>query len=150
MHKKDTVILTGLVTIAINGEVVREIPNLVVTAGKTWLASRAGSASDAVMSHMAIGEGTTAVAVGDTTLETEIDRNALNVAGGTAAGTAITFECTWVADDPNVTAPAVTTITEAGIFNDGTAGDMLARVTFAAVSKGETDTMTISWIITVS
>jgi len=150
MNTAEYITLTGSLDISINGVSVRKINNLVVTAGKTWLASRAVGVASAVMSHMAIGEGTTAAAIGDTALETEIARNALNTAGGVASTNTITFEATWAADDPNVTAPATTTITEAGIFNDATTGTLLARTVFAAVNKAETDTMTISWTITLS
>ncbi len=146
----DSLKVTGAVKILINGEVVQELNNLVVTAGLEFIAARMGSASADVMSHMAIGSGTTAAAIADTTLETEITRNALNVAGGTVVTDTITYECTWAADDPDVTAPATTTITEAGIFNDATTGTLLAHVVFAAVNKGETDSMTISWAITIS
>lgn len=145
----DKVLCTGEVTILINGVVRQVIPNLVVTAGLGWLVSRANANTDAVMSHMAIGDSATAAAIGDTALGNEISRNALNVAGGTVASNVITFECTWAADDPNVTAPATTTITEAGILNAASGGTLLAHTVFTAVNKGETDSMTISWSITV-
>ena len=57
---KDGLKLTGKLTIAINGNPVREIPNLVVTDGKGYVASRMKDASTSVMSHMAIGTGSTA------------------------------------------------------------------------------------------
>ena len=41
-------------------------------------------------------------------------------------------------------------ITEAGIFNASTGGDMFARTKFAVVNKGAADSMTITWTITVS
>ena len=45
--------------IAENGTVkeTQEIPNLVVTTGKTFVASRMAGTSASVMSHMAIGTG---------------------------------------------------------------------------------------------
>lgn len=150
MNSKDNITLTGNLKIAINGKIIREVRNLVTTVGKTWMASRMQGVADGVMTHMAIGTGTTAAAVGDTTLETEAARVALNVSGGVASTNTITFEATYPADVPDVTAPATVAITEAGIFNDVTAGSMLAHTVFAAVNKGETDTMTISWVITVS
>jgi hypothetical protein len=52
--------LTGKLSIAINNEVVQEIPNLVVTAGKGYVASRMKDATATAMSHMAIGTGSTA------------------------------------------------------------------------------------------
>ena len=72
----DNIALTGALTIAINNEVVQETNNLVVTAGKKWVADRMNDAN-AVMSHMAVGTGTTEALVAQTTLVTENDRNAL-------------------------------------------------------------------------
>ena len=74
MDKTDTVALTGQLTISINGEIVKTVKNLVVTAGKNWVASRMNAASAGVMTHMAIGTGTTAAAVGQTALVTEVAR----------------------------------------------------------------------------
>lgn len=150
MNTLDQVTLTGALQVSINGTVVREVNNLVVTAGKEWVTSRMGDASAAVMSHMAIGIGTTAASVVDTTLESEVTRAALTTAGGVVTGNAIVFQCTYAADDPNVTAPATTPVTEAGIFNDGATGVMLARTVFPVVNKGESDTMTVSWTVTIS
>ena len=60
--------LTGKLSIAINDEVVQEVPNLVVTAGKGYVASRMKDASATAMSHMGIGSGSTAAAASDTAL----------------------------------------------------------------------------------
>ncbi len=143
---KDKVKLKGHLKIAINGKVVRDIDNLVVTAGKEWIASRMQGVVDAVMSHMTIGTGTTAAAVGDTTLQTGLFHQALTVAGGSVAGAVITFATTIGAGD------GTGAITEAGIFNNVTidTGDMLARTVFSVVNKGALDTMTISWSVTIS
>jgi hypothetical protein len=147
---KDTVTLKGKLTISLNGKIVRTVNNLVVTVGKEWIASRMQGVVDGVMTHMAIGEGVTAAVVADTALETEATRVALTVSGGAVVGRVITFLASIAADDPDITAPAVTSVTEAGIFNDPTTGDMLARTVFPVVSKGETDSMDISWAITIN
>lgn len=149
MLPKDKLSLTGALKISLNGEVVREVNNLVVDTGKDWVASRMAGVADAIMSHMAIGTGTTAATVTDTALETEVARNALN-ATAVATDNTITFEATWGPDDPDVTAPATTPVTEAGIFNAASVGTMLARTTFPVINKGEADTMTISWTVTIS
>lgn len=139
----DNFALTGALTIAINGEVVQETNNLVVDAGKEWVAQRMSNANT-VMTHMAVGTGTTAAAGGDTALVTELDRNALTTSGGTVSTNTITYACTWAAGD------ATGAITEAGIFDAATAGDMLARTVFPVVNKGAADALTITWTITVS
>lgn len=142
--------VTGKLQIRLNGEVVREVDNLVVSAGKEWIASRMQGVADGVVSHMAIGTGTTAAAAGDTALEIEVARVALNTSGGVVSTNTITFETTFPADTPNVTAPATAAITEAGVLNAGLGGTLIARTVFSVVNKGEADTMTITWTITIS
>ena len=142
----DNFALTGALTIAINDEVVQETENLVVTA---WVADRMANANT-VMTHMAVGTGSTAAAAGDTALGTVITggRNTLTVSGGTvgtgADANTIVYAATWAAGD------ATAAITEAGIFDAASGGDMLARTVFAVVNKGALDSMTITWTITVS
>ena len=137
----DDLKLTGALTIALNDEIVQETENLVVTAGKNWVADRMNDAN-AVMSHMAVGTGTTAAAAGQTTLVTENDRNALT--STTVTDNAVAYVATWAAGD------ATAAITEAGIFDAASSGDMLARTKFDVVNKGSADSMTITWTITVS
>ncbi len=150
MDKKDTVALTGQLTISINGEIVKTVKNLVVTAGKNWVASRMNAASAGVMTHMAIGTGTTAAAVGQTALVTEVARVALTTSGGSVSNNVLTYTATIPADTPDVTAPATAAITEAAVLNAASSGTMLCRTVFTAVNKGELDTMTISWDVTIS
>ena len=150
MDKKDTVALTGQLTISINGEIVKTVKNLVVTAGKNWVASRMNAASAGVMTHMAIGTGTTAAAVGQTALVTEVARVALTTSGGSVSNNVLTYTATIPADTPDVTAPATAAITEAAVLNAASSGTKLCRTVFTAVNKGELDTMTISWDVTIS
>jgi len=78
------VVVTGA-----DGKVKEEydFKNLVVTVGKNFVASRMVGTASNVMSHMAVGSGTTAAAAGDTTLGSELGRVAL------AASTATTNVC---------------------------------------------------------
>ena len=41
-------------------------------------------------------------------------------------------------------------LTEAGIFNASSSGTMLCRTEFSVVNKGASDSMTITWTVTVS
>jgi len=138
---KDDLKITGHVSIALNDEVVREVPNLVVTDGKKWVADRMNNANT-VMTHMAVGTGTTAAAAGDTTLDSESDRNALT--STTVTDNAVAYVATWAAGD------ATAALTEAAIFDAASAGDCLARTVFSVVNKGASDSLTITWTITVS
>jgi len=122
---------------------LREIDNLVVTAGKTVIANRlCASPTKNPMSHMAIGTGTTAPAVGDTALTTELARVALTSA--TPSTNTVQYVATFNAG------VGTGAITEAGLFNASPAGDMLAHTTFTAITKGGSDVMTVTWTVTIS
>lgn len=119
----------------------REIKNLVVATGKTFIAGRMVG-TPTVMSHMAVGSGSTAAATGDTTLSSSLGRVALTSA--TSSGAVVTYVATF---PPGTGTGAVV---EAGVFNDSTTGTMLCRTVFAVVNKGVDDAMSITWAITVS
>lgn len=121
----------------------RVVHNLVVTAGKNHIADQLSSApGGGAMSHMAIGTGSTAAAAGDTALGTEIDRNVLT--SRTDAANVVTYVGTWAAGDGTNA-----TLREAGIFNAGAAGTMLARVVYSNIDKQAGDTLTITWTVTI-
>jgi hypothetical protein len=134
--------MTGAVAIALNGEVVQEIPNLVVTAGKNFVASRMKDTTKAAMTHMAIGTNNTTAAVGQTALSAEVTRGALT--STTVSNNTIAYVETFAAGT------GTGAIVEAGVFNASSSGDMLCRTVFAVVNKGSADAMTITWTITVS
>jgi hypothetical protein len=134
--------MIGRLSIAVNDEVVQEIPNLVVTDGKEFVASRMKDATTTAMSHMAVGTGSTAAAAGDSALGSEADRNALT--STTVSGADITYVATFAAGE------GTGALTEAGLFNASSSGDMLCRTVFAVVNKGASDSMTITWTVTVS
>lgn len=136
--------LTGKLSIAINDEVVKEVDNLVVSDGKDFVASRMEGTTDAVMSHMAIGTGSTAAAAGDSALGSEVARVALT--STTVSSNTVTYVATFAAGTPSSAAA----ITEAGLFNASSAGTMLCRTVFDVVNKGTADSMTITWTVTVS
>lgn len=119
-----------------------KVPNLVVTVGKQYIASRMAGTAATVMSHMAIGTGTATPVVGDTTLGTEAGRVALS------SFTASTNTVTATATFPAGTGTGA--ITEAGILNAASAGTMLCRTTFPVVNKAAGDSIAITWVVTVS
>ena len=136
--------LTGHVTVALNGEVVQEIPNLVVTTGKNYVTSRMKDTTDAAMSHMAVGTGSTAAAAGDAALGSESAR--VSLTSSTVSNNTITYVATFGAGTPSSAAA----LTEAGIFNASSSGTMLCRTVFDVVNKGTSEAMTITWAITAS
>lgn len=138
----DDLTLKGHLSIAINGEVVQQVPNLVVTAGKNYVASRMKDATTSAMSHMAIGTGSTSPAAGNTALGSESHRSALT--STTVSSNVVSYVASFGAGD------GTGAITEAGLFNASSSGDMLCRTTFSVVNKGSQDSMTITWEVTVS
>ena len=144
---QDAIKMTGELRLTVTnpeGNVTQEVvvPNLVVTVGKNFIASRIKDATATAMSHMAIGSGTTAAAAGDTTLGTELGRVALTSTTVTANAVA------YVATFPAGTGTGA--ITEAGIFNAASSGTLLCRTTFPVVNKASGDSIAITWVITVS
>jgi hypothetical protein len=139
--------VTGDVTVVITGpdgieKDRREIKNLVVTTGKSFIASRMIDASQTTMSNMAVGSGSTAAAAADTALGSELGRVTLSSAS--ASGQTSTYAATF----PPGTGTGA--ITEAGLFNNSTGGTMLCRTVFSVVNKGASDAMSITWAVTVS
>ena len=124
----------------------REVKNLVVNTGLAFIISRMVGTSKDVMSHMALGSGSTATAAGQTDLVTLLgSREALD--STTISGTnneKVVYVSSFEAGD------ATGAVVEAGIFNASTAGDMLCRTVFSVVNKGANDTMTITWTITLT
>ena len=121
----------------------REITNLVVNTGLTFICSRMAGTSAGVMSHMAVGSGTTAAAAGQTDLVSILgSREALD--STSASSNTITFVSSFEAGE------GTGAITESGIFNASSGGTMLARVTFPAVNKQADDTMSITHTITLT
>lgn len=117
--------------------------NLVVSAGLNFICDRMEGTSEAVMSHMAVGSGTTAAAAGDTDLESILgSREALD--STTVSTNTITYVSSFEAGE------GTGAITEAGIFNASTAGTMLCRTVFSVINKAADDTLQITWTITLS
>ena len=143
--------LSGALSIVLtdkNGNVKdsREVKNLVVNAGLAYIISRMVGTAKSTMSHMALGAGTAAAAAGQTDLLSMLgSREALD--STTITGTnseKVQYVCTFEPGD------ATGAVTEAGIFNDASAGDMLCRTVFPVVNKAADDQMAVTWTITLS
>lgn len=140
---------TGLVKVVHTnaaGDLVQEfeVPNLVTTAGKGHIAAKiaATTNSPVSMTHMAIGTGTTAAAVGDTTLGTEGGR--VSLTNAVVSTNTITYTATFPA------ATGTGAVTEAGILNASSGGTLLCRTVFPVVNKAAGDSIAITWVVTVS
>ena len=120
----------------------RKIENLVVAVGKDVIAARLIGNTLAVMSHMAVGSSATTAATSQTALGTELGRVTLD-STARAANT-----ITYVATFPAGTGTG--SLTEAGILNASSTGNLLCRTTFGVVTKGAGDTVVITWNVTVA
>jgi len=148
MQANDKLKITGEVSIVLkdkhgNVKDQRDIKNLVVNTGLEFIITRMLDTSKAVMSHMALGSGTTAAAAGQTDLVSMLGaREALDSSTKPAFNKA-QYVASFEAGD------ATGAVTEAAIFNAGVGGDMLCRTVFPVVNKQADDTLAITWTITV-
>lgn len=145
----DDITLKGRLDIVLTGpdgqiKDSKHVPNLVVTSGKEWVASRMAGTSSSTMSHMAIGTSSTSPAAGNTTLGSEQAR--VSLTSTTVSDNDVAFVATFAAGTPS----SQQAIVEAGLFNAGTNGTMLCRTTFGTITKGSSDSLTITWTVTAS
>jgi len=148
MINTDELKVTGSVNVVINDESGKQkenftIPNLVVTTGLAYIASRMKDTTATAMTHMTVGTGSTAAAAGNTALETQLGSR-VSLTSTTVTSNSIAYVASFGAG------VATGALTEAGIFNASTSGTMLCRTVFAVINKGASDTMTITWTITIS
>lgn len=121
--------------------------NLLTTAGKALILDRlTGGVNTCEITYGAVGTNSTAPAVGNTTLGTELARKVL--AGRSYSGVVMTFVTFFS------TAEANGAIEEFGLFGDGASGSADSGTLFnhAAISATKTSsyTMTISCAITLT
>ena len=133
-----------------NNEIKHQVtvPNMIVTTGKNFIAAsmlKTTSNSPVAMTHMALGSGTTAPVMANTTLENEFvgGGNSRSSVTASVADSVVTYSATFGPGN------CVGSVTEAGIFNNSTGGTMLCRTKFPVVTKEAADTITIVWNITL-
>jgi len=119
--------------------------NIACTVGKNSLANRLIGATKGEITYFAVGTGTDAPAVGDTTLGTEIYRKQISVRS--VSGAIATFRIFFNTSEAN------DTLKEIGLFGDDATvtadtGTLFAR---AAVDKTKTssETLTIDWDVEI-
>ena len=140
---------TGKVNVVLKDEFgnVKEdftVNNLVVDTGLDFIASRMKDATATAMSHMEVGTDNTAAASGDTALGAAVSSSRTALTSTTVTDNAVAYVCTFAAGT------GTGALTEAGIFNASSAGTMLCRTVFSVINKGASDSMTVTWTVTIS
>ena len=148
--KQEQVNLSGSIEIVHkrNGEIIetRNIRNTIVTVGKAEMAGLlVNTGSSVAFDNIAIGTGTTGVTAGDTTLETESMRE---TGVASRVTTAVTNDTAQLVSTFAITSTLA--ITESGMFNDATTGEMLNRTTFSAINLVNGDSLEYTWKIQFS
>ena len=117
----------------------REGYNTVTTPGKNGIADQVlASPSLGKPTHMGIGTGSPS----GTALGTELDRNALT--SKTRSNAVVTMVGDWAAGD------GTGAITEAGVFDASSTGNMWLSASFSVINKAAGDTLQISWTLTIA
>lgn len=135
--------LRGSIKFLIDGKVVEERHNLVVNAGKDYVAKRLSSGVQPIMGWIAVGNGVVAPAAGDVALGSEVARVAITTNPPSVTANVVTFEASFV---PGT---VVGTISEAGLFNAAVAGTMFSRVSVGPHTLSATSSFSIVWNIEV-
>ena len=116
-----------------------EKANTVTIEGKYGLADNIlASPTKGKPTHMAIGTGSPAA----NALGTELDRNALT--SKTRLNAVVTMVGDWAAGD------GTGAITEAGLFDASSSGNAWCTASFSVINKAASDTLSITWTLTVS
>lgn len=127
-----------------------KVSNLVVDAGLAGAASRInGAGAEAAFTYLEIGIGTTAADHADTTLESAISTYACGRAAATCTRvtTTVTNDTAQLVKSWTVGAGGSFAVTESGIFNNSSAGTMLARQVFSAINIAAGDSLQVTWTV---
>lgn len=136
------------------GQVIdrRLVPNLVVDAGIAALAGLAidpGTYSDP-FTYIALGDGSTAVSAGNTTLDNEISGSGADRALATLSRVTDTITNDSARLVKTFTFTGSFAVREGGVFDADTAGTMLCRQTFSAINVVAADTLAVTYTVTFS
>jgi hypothetical protein len=120
---------------------VREIDNLITTAGKNFIASVVNGEATLSNIYIAVGSGTTTPAVGDTTLEGEIGR--LPITSKTRTNNQILYSTYFGSGDCNGTWNKI------GIFNAQSGGTLISELLISpSLAKDTTKAVDVEYTIT--
>lgn len=126
--------------------------NLMTTVGKAAVAALInGVGGVAIFASIGQGTGSTAAAIGDTTLGTEVKADGTAASGvhAVAAATASLVTTTGTNDTAQfvgtISETATIAVTESGVFNATTNGTLLCRQVFSAINVVSGDSLQFTW-----
>lgn len=126
----------------------RDVTNMVVTEGVNYIAARMAGTTQNVMTTMKLGKNGDDPVVGDTGVKDHATGETVtgNNFGTSVSGAVVTYTATFAA----IGSGGTVGIKEAAITNDDTSDKCLCRVKFDVVNKGEDDSMSVTWTVTIS
>lgn len=129
---------------AATGRLVDQIRrhNLVTAAGCNLIRDLLNGTSTKYITHVGVGSGTVPVDTSDTALHVETHRG--EVTSRVAANGLLTLQL--FINSAQANGP----ISEAGLFNAATGGDLFAHVVFPVFIKSTSLTVTLTWDITLA
>ena len=132
-----------------------ETPNVITVDGMNEVAELIGidtiaSQTPTAFDYIAVGTGTTAAVKTDTALETEVTTNGLTRAASTGTIVTETDSGDTFQLVHSFSPTSSYAVTESGILNASTTGELLCHQTFSAINVSNGDTLTITWKITVA
>ena len=122
------------------------VNNLITNAGFAGMASRCnGAGSENPFTYLAVGTGTNAAAVGDTTLQTEITDSGLARASATCTRVTTTVTNDTAQLDKTFSVTGTKAVTECGALNAASGGVLPGRQVFTAVNVDNGDSLQITY-----
>lgn len=119
--------------------------NLITNVGHAACSGRLGNlGSYNPFTYIALGTGTTAAAVTDTALQTEITTGGLARANATATQTTTNVTNDTLQLTYTWTASSAFAVTEEGVFDASSAGHLLAHQVFSAVNLASGDSISVT------
>ncbi len=130
-----------------------ETPNVICNTGMKEVAELIGTdttSTATAFDYIGVGTGTTAATATDTALETEVTENGLTRASGTGTGVTDTVAYDTFQLVHSFSPTSSYAVTESGILNASSTGELLCHQTFSAINVSNGDTLTITWKVTVA
>ena len=158
-HKsmEDSMNIKGYVTVIKNAGMDNEEiicmnkPNLLTNAGRDWMHAQVytnTAAGERAAGYIALTTDTTSPAAGDTTLTSEITTGGLERADASAKTHSSGTNSTVIQN--TFTASAThTAVVKAALFNAASAGTMAHENTFTSVTLQSSDTLQVTWTVTL-